>query len=114
MTPEEFVDAVQEFVIKPTALGNVECFLHPPGRRPAEALLALSHWFKGLQDHDRDMVTRAMAMSARDAVFGLFVAIDGGRKLTDEDGHFELRYVRGDQVDILSDKETGWLHELLE
>lgn len=61
------------------------------------------------------MVHRAMARAARDAVFSCFVVLDNLTSVTDEEGDFELRFVRPDGIDILAG--TGGvspLHDLLE
>jgi hypothetical protein len=115
MNQSEFVKAIAEMAIRVVADEEVAAFLDPPGRRPDPALLELSAWFKGLSSEDRVMVHRAMEWAARSAVFRCLVALDNMTKVTDEEGEFELRFVRKDGVDILAGPlELESLHDLLE
>ena len=112
MNTQEFVDAVQELIIDKAAEMEAAIFLNPPGRKPDAKLLELSRWYKGLSESDRDMARKAMAKAARDAIFGIFVGLDGSMRLTNEEGHFELRFVRGEQFDLICHPEE-MIHELL-
>lgn len=115
MNTREFVDAIQTWVVNTVAPDNVQCFIDPPGRRPDPGLVEMGQWYRGLSKQDQTMVERAMAMAARDSVFGVFAALDGALKIDNGDpgDYFELRHVRGDQVDIISGQDTP-LHEFLE
>jgi hypothetical protein len=55
-------------------------------------------------------------MVARNAVFGLLAVLDGARPVDASPGargHFELRYIKGQQEDVLAGPEGEPLHELL-
>jgi len=64
------------------------------------------------------MLKRTFAIVAHHAVFGLFVVLDGSRKIDPAEGandYFELRQVHGSGSpdDILSGPQGQILHELL-
>lgn len=116
MNTQEFVNAIQRHVIDVSVAVTVEVLLDPPGRRPDPGLVEMGRWFRGLAQQDRAMVERLLAMVARDTVFGVFVVLDGARKIdpaAEPEDYFELRLVRGEHVDIISTSDT-MLHELLE
>jgi hypothetical protein len=84
MNAEEFVDVVRKVVMDAAVDGVVSNLTHPPGRKPAPELLELSKWFVTLAADDRDMVRRALAEASHAAVFGLFAALDGARRVDAE------------------------------
>lgn len=75
----------------------------------------MSQWFLGLAAADQAMVARVAGLAAHDAVFGVMTVLDGSLKVDPdwEPGHyFELRHVRGDEVDIIKGPDDS-LHELM-
>lgn len=82
---EEFVRGVHDHVFL-AAVEDVEANLEdPPGRAPAPELVRLSAWYKSLSEADRANVLKVARMGADYAVFGLLVALDGGRRLASEE-----------------------------
>ena len=85
MTREEFVRRLKlvayDRAVEDT-LANVEA---PPGRRPAQSLLALSAWYRGLSSHDQERVKQVAQLAARSAVFSFLTVIDGVRSLREAD-----------------------------
>ncbi len=61
------------------------------------------------------MLQRLLALTARNAVFGLFAVADNSRKIANstDDHYFELRHVEGGTAEILSGPRGASLHELL-
>lgn len=114
MTPEFFVDALREQCIDAAVDDCVANFLQPPGRKPGEALLRLSHWFRGLSAADREMVSKAMQESAHAAVFGVLCVVDGVRVIESdaEKSEFELTATRGGVRSVVSPSSTH-LHDRL-
>ena len=62
------------------------------------------------------MVNRMLKEVAGQVVFGLLSVLDGARQVepAGPKGHFELRFITGDQAEILSGPSGAILHELLE
>jgi len=115
MNTNEFAETISKMAIRDIADSEVATFLNPPGRRPPPWLLELSAWFKGLAPEDRVMVHRAMARAARDSAFRFCVILDNLTRATDEEGYFELRFVRPDGIDVVAGPaELESLHDLLE
>jgi hypothetical protein len=74
----------------------------------------LSEWFNGLEEADQTKVTEMLKLVAHSSVFGFLCVLDGARVVeSSQSGHFELRYVKDGQSDILSGPQGGALHELL-
>jgi hypothetical protein len=117
MNTREFVDIIQKSVVEAAATDTISIVQRPPGRRPAEELVELSNWFNTLPKADQKMVERIAAKASRSAIFGLFSVIDGSRSIETTmgaRGHFELRYVKGDEHVTLAGPHGDPLHELLE
>lgn len=116
MKPNEFVDGIRENVLEASVSDTISVVRSPPGRKPSGELVALSEWYKQRGEGDRTMIRRILELEARQAVFGMLAVIDGSRRIPsqgDQTGHFELRYVDGDKVEILGGPEGAVLHELL-
>ena len=114
MTPDYFVDALKTHC-RDAAVNDCASLLeHPPGRRPAADLVALSHWFKSLSEVDRQSVLSAMRMAADATLFGVLCVIDGVRVIEDgpDKSEFEVTATRGGVTSVISPNETP-LHDLL-
>ena len=111
MDVEPFVDVVRKHVMHSAVDGVLETLEHPPGRRPAPELVELSRWYKALPAADREMLARALDEVSHAAVFGLFVMLDGERRVDDEQppGTLELWHSGQGGRTLLS----GELHDLL-
>jgi hypothetical protein len=113
MNAQEFVDAVKEFVMDAAVSDTTAIVTAPPGRRPSKELVELSKWYTGLDPTARDMLRRLLEMATSQAIFGLFCALDGSRKIHTEDSHFELRVVARDGAQVLCGPDAPALHELM-
>ena len=115
MDANKFAETISKMAIRDVADSEVASFLNPSGRRPPPWLLELSAWYKGLSQEDRVMAHRAIARTARHAVFRFCVILDNLTGATDEEGYFELRFVRPDGIDVIAGPaELESLHDLLE
>jgi len=116
MTGEEFVDTIRTIVLDASVSDTVLLLRQPPGRRPPRDLVELSEWYNRLGADDRARIRRIIEITARQSVFGLLSVLDGSRQIEgpgDPKGHFELRYVKDGDVDMLAGVQGQVLHELL-
>ena len=111
---QRFVDALRIAVQDQAATGTINLLSRPPGRKPAEELVALSAWFTGLALQDRQNVERVIEMAAADATFGILCVLDGVRAIEDrpDKGTLDLRYRRNSTDISLNDDLGAPLHEL--
>ena len=110
MDAETFVTQVKARVHDSAVAGTLTCLDHPPGRKPAAELVALSEWFHTLSESDRQHVGQLVARSVHAALFGFFCALDGVR--TFADGEFELFHVSGDERTRLNLPGAEFLHDI--
>lgn len=98
MNGEEFIHAIQRVVRDAAIEDTLQNLMAPPGRKPAENLLAMSHWFKSLSNNDQVMLEKVMREVANGAVFGFCAVLDGARSIEigPNKGEFELYCVKGD------------------
>jgi hypothetical protein len=116
MNAHEFVSAIRSVVMNAAVVDTVTTAQKPPGRRPSPDLVELSTWYKGLEDSDRAMLKRMLAIAVHNTMFGFFAVLDGARKADPTAGpgdYFELRHVHGTSEDVLSGPEADPLHELI-
>jgi hypothetical protein len=113
MNTDEFVAIVKQRVCNAAVRDTVANLERPPGRQPARDLVVESSWFNGLDDAQKALAVGIIRRSVDNAIFGLFSILDGIRAVEDSDerGHFELRFVKGDVQDIISPSEA-YLHEM--
>lgn len=55
MNADEFVSAIQRYVLESSVDSTISQLAHPPGRRVAPDLLARSEWFNSLSAAEADM-----------------------------------------------------------
>lgn len=112
MTPSSFVTALEVHCRDQAVADCMETLVKPPGRRPAAELLALSRWFIGLPEEDKENVRRAVRLAASDTLFGVLCVLDGVRVIEDgEKSEFYLKAVRGGLEERLLPSEED-LHDL--
>lgn len=111
MNAEEFVKAIRVDVMRSAVDDTIKNLLAPPGRQPAPEHVALSEWYVGLEERDRDMVRGVLAEASHAAVFGLLAVLDGVRRIdpAQPPGDLELWYARLEK----RTKLNGDLHDLL-
>jgi hypothetical protein len=114
MTPEFFVESLERHCRDGAVEDCIANFMNPPGRKPAEALVRLSNWFKSLSEDDQAMVALAMRESADATLFGVLCVIDGVRVIEDEPekSEFELSASRHGIRSVIS-PNASHLHDLL-
>ncbi|GLS77418.1 hypothetical protein [Oharaeibacter diazotrophicus] len=111
MDSESFVDLVKIHVADAAVLDVVERLRNPTGRKVSVEIRNRSNWYKSLDDESRDHVDSLIAESACEALFGLFVVLDGDRLIDESGGYFELAHVSGRRV-ILCNSDTSPLHDM--
>lgn len=114
MTSKEFISQIRQVVYKSTISGTMLLIEKPPGRKPPENLVAISKWFSQLPDSDKDMVCKAITLSAHGATFGMLAVLDGVRQIEDSPvkGTLELHYVKNNQHTLLNAPSAEALHDL--
>jgi len=112
MRTEDFVSAIEAYVLNTTVESTVSTLREPPGRRVDPEFAARSTWFNLLSDTDAEMVRAVIHEAASSAVFGFLTVLDGARVINDEKGTFELYYV-GREKNLLNPPDIA-LHELLQ
>lgn len=114
MTPNEFINHVRQVVYDSAVRGTLSLVTNPPGRSPGQNLLALSKWFGGLPENEKQTFQRAISMAAHQATFGMLAVLDGVRQIEDSPvkGRLEPHYIKGDQRTILNAPNAEYLHDL--
>ena len=112
MSPYKFVDALATHCRDAAVSDCVSAYEEPPGRRPSDRLLRLSHWFKALPPADREMVVAVMGDAAHATLFGVLCALDGVRPIDDDRHKFVVMSDLGGVRQSISSPEVD-LHELL-
>lgn len=113
MKPEHFVQSLKSECRDSAVTDCIASFQSPPGRRPDQALLQLSQWFRSLQPSDREFVIQAMRSVADATLFGVLCVIDGVRTIESEPekASFTLSALRSGSVSVIS--PTGdFLHDI--
>ncbi len=115
MTPDEFVEALRQVVLRGSASEVVAILDKPPGRKPDEALVEASRWYKRLSAEDRQRLAQVLALASRMVLFGTLAVLDGVRPIGErgEKGEFRLTFRKGGQEWELVGERTPRLHELL-
>lgn len=112
MNADEFVSAIQRYVLESSVGSTISNLAHPPGRRVAPDLLARSEWFNSLSAAEVDMLRAVAGEAARSAVFGFLAVLDGTRVIDSEKGTFELHHV-GREKRLVNPSGID-LHDLIE
>ncbi|TPD98467.1 hypothetical protein [Stenotrophomonas indicatrix] len=111
MKAEEFVSAIQHYVLESAVENTISNLARPPGRRVASELSARSEWFNSLSDGEAEMLRAVARDAAHSAVFGFLAVLDGARVIDPEKGTFEL-YHLGRQKSLVNAPGTD-LHDML-
>ncbi|WP_230112762.1 hypothetical protein [Stenotrophomonas lactitubi] len=112
MKAEEFVSAIQNYVLESAVDSTISNLEHPAGRRVPPDVSARSEWFNSLPDVEAEMLRAVARDAARSAVFGFLAVLDGVRVIDSEKGSFELYYV-GRERCLVSPSDID-LHDLLD
>lgn len=111
MKADEFVSAIQSYVLESAVDSTISNLAHPPGRRIDPDLSARAEWFKSLSDGEAEMLRAVARDAAHSAVFGFLAVLDGARVIDPEKGTFEL-YHLGRQKSLVNAPGTD-LHDML-
>jgi hypothetical protein len=76
MTPSEFVDALRAECADAAVSDCLRLFQSPPGRKPAQSLVTLSNWYRGLDPDNQANVVAAMRQAADATLFGVLCVLD--------------------------------------
>ena len=112
---DDFVQGIYDNVFRAAVEDTVSIMARPPGRAPRPERLELSRWWAGLGSDDRDMVRRALTLTADLAVFGFLCVLDNVRTIADS-CDLELRLhaeLAGEDYPIPADEATE-LHDLFQ
>jgi len=114
MTPSEFVDALKTECADAAVSDCVRLFQSPPGRKPAQALVNLSNWYRGLDPADQANVVAALREAADATLFGVLCVIDGVRVVEDQPARSEFRLTatRNGSTFVIS-PGPEYLHDIL-
>lgn len=113
MTGEDFVNAIKR-VVRDAAVGDsIERLERLPGRRPTQAMLAQSNWYRSLNPREQQLLKNVLQGAVDDAVFGFFCVLDGVRAVEDGPvkGDFVLNHVKGAST-ALNGPDLPLLHDL--
>lgn len=115
MTPHSFVNALKTECADVAVHDCLELLKAPPGRRPAQSLVNLSVWYRGLDSADQANVADALRMAADATLFGVLCVIDGVRTIEDQPAksEFRLTATRNGSTSIISPGPED-LHDLLQ
>lgn len=91
-----------------------EDFLDPPRRTKNKRLLALSGWYKSLDDEHKDLFRQLMNYTAEASLFSTPVILDGASLLAEElrDADLRLTVVKDGEELVLSSSKG--MHEFAE
>ncbi len=114
MTRTEFIDVLKIQTSDAAVSGVLSCLREPPGRKPSDQLLALSHWYKALAVEDQTMLRLALEDAAKSAIFGFLCILDGVRAIEDGQpkGELKLTYSKSGETVLLNDHEQEFLHDI--
>ena len=112
MTQTEFIAELRDFC-RVTENGLVKYLKErPPGREPSAASLRRHKWFSDLPARDQQSVEEVVGLAVRTSIFQLLVELDGVSGKSDlNTGMYELRFLKGNEVDVLNDRSAGFLHD---
>lgn len=116
MTLDSFMLGVKESVRNAAIEDTILQLKKPSGRNPRRRHVEQSEWFNQLSSEDQDMVTAILKEAVDEALFGIFAVLDNVRAINDdntdeEDGSFELYYVKDGSKVLLNKPDGMYLHD---
>jgi hypothetical protein len=115
MDSQEFVAALHVAARDTTASSVMSALERPPGKRPAEDMLARSRYYHSLDEEQKRILSSIVLYAVDLTVFGFLCIIDGVKVFEDigEKGELELWYVGpGNERVLLNPPEGDFLHDL--
>lgn len=113
MTGEDFVRAIERVVRDAAVSDSLEGLERPPGRRPDQAVVAQSDWYRSLDSQEQQLLKAVLQGAIDNAVFGFLCVLDGVRAVEDGPvkGDFVLNYLKGTSTP-LNGPDLPMLHDL--
>ncbi|MBX9848632.1 MAG: hypothetical protein K2X64_05010 [Rhodocyclaceae bacterium] len=108
----QFIDAIKLYVEKAAITDVIDILKKPPGRRVSPEERSRSDWYNQLSTENKTHVESIIADAAHMSLFGIFTALDGVRKITDEPGHFEIYHVQDSTRQLIHGSTTEYLHDI--
>lgn len=112
MNQEEFVKIVKLLAEESVLKSIEENWAYPPGKNPSKNLLEISEWYNKLDGNSKNKLRLAIQDAIHHSVFGFFAIIDGVRKSTELEGHYELYFVTPKTRYLLNDLNEELLHDI--
>lgn len=116
MTKDEFVAALSSGVAASVASSMLKLLEKPPGRQPAQSLVASSEWFKSLDDAGRQRVKAIIELSVNDAVGSFLCVLDGVQAIEPPEtrGTLKLIHSSAEGDTVLNGEEGEFLHDIFQ
>jgi hypothetical protein len=113
MTRSEFIKALKRQTSDAALFGTISNLERAPGREPRERDVALSAWYRNLDDSNRERVKQACHEAAELAIFSFLCILDGVSAIEDgpEKGELRLNFVREGRQIPLNDLSEGLMHD---
>lgn len=114
MDREIFVKAVKKNVRDSAISGTIKSLINPPGRKPEQELMMLSHWYNGLNEINKEMLIKVIERAVDQSVFGFLAVVDGVRVIEDsfDKGRLDLYYMKGATQLLLNGEQDEYLHDI--
>ena len=114
MTPSEFVQSLKTECADAAVCDCLSLLQEPPGRKPAQSLVTLSNWYRGLSPDDQANVVAAMREAADSTLFGVLCVLDGVRVVEHQPvkSEFRLTATRNGLGSVIS-PGPEYLHDIL-
>lgn len=111
MNADDFVFAIEKYVMEYAVDITMKNVKSPPGRSVPKDKVARSAWFNALTDNEVEMITSLVQDAASEAAFGFLTVLDGVRVIDDAKGRFVLYYETGTGRELVKSADVD-LHDL--
>jgi hypothetical protein len=114
MTPSQFVEALKTECADAAVDDCLQILQSPPGNKPAQSLIELSNWYRGLDPKDQANVVAAMREATHATLFGVLCVIDGVRVIEDRPAKSAFKLTANcDGAESIIAPGQEHLHEIL-
>jgi len=112
VNPNDYIQAVKDYIRNPAIEGTYNNAVNPPGRQIIMQQKEISIWLESLPAKERQYVQCLIQSAVDSAIFGYLCSLDGVRKITDEPGEFRLLFKSEDRECLLNTNASEYLHDL--
>lgn len=114
MNTEEFIEIIKTVVEKNSITATVSTLESPPGRQPAETLIALSQWYNNLEKENKENIIQVIKEAVGMTIFSFLCTLDGVRAIENstEKGRLNLYYEKGEERILLNNPQEEYLHDI--